>query len=148
MRKENVIQFLTWFRNGVAFAMTWLLLLVMLRNQVYGIDAIETVWLWKLLSSVAGGVFLFCVAFLPLFIRRWSFQVRLTFFMLTISVYECVCFYWMGIFGTKGSLYQYGIFAGIVLVCYFICIWIYSRYSKMQGKLYTKALQDYQERSV
>lgn len=148
MRKENIIQFLIWFRNGVAMVTVWLLLLVMIRNQIYGIDTIETAWLWKLVISVAGGVFLFCTAFTPLFIRRGSFQVRLTFFMLIISVYECVCFYWIGIFGTKGTWIQYAIFAGIVLVCYFICTWIYSRYSKVQGELYTKALQDYQERSV
>ncbi len=148
MRKEDVIQFLTWFRNGVAFATAWLLLLVMIRNQVYGIDVIETVWLWKLVISVAGGAFLFCIAFTSLLIRRWCFQARLTVFMLIISVYECICFYWMGIFGPNGTLIHYATFAGIVLVCYFICTWIYSRYSRVQGELYTKALQDYQERSV
>ncbi|MBQ7942959.1 MAG: hypothetical protein IJ326_02720 [Lachnospiraceae bacterium] len=148
MRKENVIQFLTWFRNGVAFVTVWLLLLAMIRNQVYGIETIETEWLWKLLISVAGGVLLFCVAFTSLVIRHWGFQMRLTAFMLAISVYECVCFYWMGIFGAEGTLIQYAVFAGIVLVCYFICTWIYSRYSRAQGELYTKALQDYQERSV
>ncbi len=148
MRKENMIQFLTWFRNGVAFATVWFLLLVMIRNQVYGIDTIETGWLWKLLISVTGGVLLFCVAFTQLVIKRWRFQSRLTVFMLTISVYECFCFYWLGIFGDQGTLSQYAIFAGIVLVCYFICISIYKRYSRAQGELYTKALQDYQERSV
>lgn len=148
MRKENVIQFLTWFRNGVAFVTVWLLLLAMIRNQVYGIETIETEWLWKLVISVTGGVLLFCTAFTPLVIRRWGFQMRLTAFMLAISVYECVCFYWMGIFGAEGTLIQYAVFAGIVLVCYFICTWIYSRYSRTQGELYTKALQDYQERSV
>lgn len=148
MCKESIIQFLTWFRNGISFVTVWFLLLVLIRNQVYGIDTIETAWLWKLFVSVAGGVFLFCVAFTQLVIRRWRFQPRLTVFMLTISVYECFCFYWLGIFGGKGTLSHYAIFAGIVLVCYFICISIYKRYSRVQGELYTKALQDYQERSV
>lgn len=148
MRKENVIQFLTWFRNGVAFVMVWLLLLVMSFCKVYGAKTISVEWLWKLFLSVAGGVLVFCVLFSSLLIRRWSFQVRLTVFMLFISFYECTCFYLLGIFGTQGSLVQYVMFAGIVLVCYFICIGIYQRYSRKQGAIYTKALQDYQERSV
>jgi len=146
MKKENIKQFFVWFRNGVSVCTLWFLLLLLLRNYTLGIEEIKTDTILKLILSVAGGVLGFCICFCPTFIKRWNFQTRLTAFMLFVSVYECVCFYWLGIFQTKGSVGQYAIFVGIVLVCYLASIGIYTVYSRKKGALYTDALKKYQEK--
>ncbi len=60
--------------------------------------------------------------------------------MVSISMYECVEFYWIGFFRDKGTFIQWIIFFGIVCGLYFICIAIYQAYSRKQGKIYTQAL--------
>lgn len=144
MSKAGIKQFFIWFRNGVSFCTTWLLILFLLRNQLLGIETIKTTTLCKLLVSVVGGVFLFCVAFLPAMLKKWSFVKRLTLFMSIFSVYECVCFYWLELFQTSGSLLQYGLFVGIVLFCYFLCIGIHVIYGRKKRVVYTAALRKYQ----
>lgn len=144
--KQQISQFFTWLRNGTCFCFTWFLLLLTLLYLYYGKDAISTLGLLKLLVLSFGGVLLFCLLFTALFIKKWRFVTRLTCFMISITLYECIGFYWLGIFSTKGSLGQWGIFMAIVLCLYFICIAIYHQYSKKKGELYTMALQEYQEK--
>ena len=144
--KQQISQFFTWLRNGTCFCFTWFLLLLTLLYLYYGKDAISTMGLLKLFMLSFGGVLLFCLLFTGLFIKKWRFVTRLTCFMICITLYECVGFYWLGIFSTKGSLGQWGIFMAIVLCLYFICIAIYHQYSKKKGELYTQALQTYQEK--
>ena len=144
--KQQISQFFTWLRNGTCFCFTWFLLLLILLYLYYGNDAISTMGLLKLFVLSFGGVLLFCLLFTNLLIRKWLFTTRLTSFMICITLYECIGFYWLGIFSTKGSLGQWGIFMAIVLCLYFICIAIYSQYSKKKGELYTQALQTYQEK--
>lgn len=144
--KQQISQFFTWLRNGTCFCFTWFLLLLTLLYLYYGKDAISTLGLLKLFVLSFGGVLLFCLLFTSLFIKKWRFVTRLTCFMISITLYECIGFYWLGIFSTKGSLGQWGIFMAIVLCLYFICIAIYHQYSKKKGELYTMALQEYQEK--
>ena len=69
--------------------------------------------------------------------------------MCAISLYECLGFYWLGLFEGKGTAVQWLIFIGIILVLYFICVVLYQKYSKKQGEIYTEGLQKYQtERSM
>ena len=144
--KQQLSQFFTWLRNGTCFCFTWFLLLLVLLYLYYGKDSISTMGLLKLFVLSFGGVLLFCLLFTNLLIRKWLFTTRLTCFMICITLYECIGFYWLGIFSTKGSLGQWGIFMAIVLCLYFICIAIYHQYSKKKGELYTQALQTYQEK--
>ncbi|MBR3824176.1 MAG: hypothetical protein IKJ39_03155 [Lachnospiraceae bacterium] len=144
--KQQISQFFTWLRNGTCFCFTWFLLLLTLLYLYYGKDAISTTVLLKLFILSFGGVLLFCLLFTSLAFKKWLFVTRLTCFMICITLYECVGFYWLGIFSTKGSLKQWGIFMAIVLCLYFICIAIYHQYSKKKGELYTQALQTYQEK--
>lgn len=146
MKKESIKQFFIWFRNGVSVCVLWFLILLLLRNYTLGIEEIKTDTVFKLILTVAGGVFGFCICFLPTLIKRWHFQTRLTTFMVFISIYECVCFYWLGIFQTKGTLGQYTAFVGIVLGCYLVSLGIYGVYSRKRGDLYTNALKKYQEK--
>lgn len=144
--KQQISQFFTWLRNGTCFCFTWFLLLLTLLYLYYGKDTISTMGLLKLFMLSFGGVLLFCLLFTSLVFKKWLFVTRLTCFMICITLYECVGFYWLGIFSTKGTLRQWGIFMAIVLCLYFICIAIYHQYSKKKGELYTQALQTYQKK--
>ncbi len=144
-KKKDVIQFLTWMRNGTAFAVTWMLILVLLYCQMFRYQTIPANDLTKMLLLMVGGVFIFCLFFARLFFKKWSFIKRLTCFMILIALYECAGFYWVGIFTEKGTIAQWLIFFGIVFGLYGCCIAIYQRYSKKQGAIYTQALQKYQQ---
>lgn len=143
-RKEDRIQFLKWMRNGTAFCTTWFLILILVYNYLCGIQSILTMDLIKMVFWIIGGVFLFNCFFTRLIIKKWHFIARLSCFMVVISVYECLGFYWFGLFSGAGSIIQWFVFSGIILTLYLICIAIYQRYSKRQGEIYTQALRNYQ----
>lgn len=145
--KRDIGQFFVWLRNGISFCVTWFLLLLLMRNQILDIDSLSTDSLLKMLLFVTGGVLIFSLIFTKVIIKKWRFVTRLTWFMILISIYECIGFYWLGLFEDKGTVIQWLIFAGIVLASYFISIGIYSQYSKKRGELYTQALQNYQNRT-
>lgn len=145
-RKRDIIQFLVCMRNGSAFCITWLLILLLIYSYIYNRQTISINILTKMLLLILGGVFIFSILFTQSFIKKWSFTKRLTAFMVSISVYECAWFYWIGIFTGKGTLIQWIIFIGIMCVLFFCCIAIYQRYSKKQGEFYTQALRKYQQK--
>lgn len=145
-RKTELLKFLVWMRNGTAFCTTWFLILILVFNSMFDIPSVSTNKLINLILLSMGGVFLFNLFFTCLFIKSWSFTKRLTGFMIGISIYECFCFYSLGIFQKSGSILEWIIFIGIVLVLYFCCIAMYQQYSKKQGELYTRSLQVYQEK--
>ena len=145
-QKHELYKFLAWMRNGTAFCTTWFLILILLYNSIYNITSLSTNLLVKLILLSMGGVFLFNLFFTGLFIKKWSFTKRLTGFMLVLSVYECFCFYSLNIFQKTGTVLEWIIFVGIILVLYLCCIAIYHQYSKKQGEIYTKSLQAYQEK--
>lgn len=143
-RKKDMIQFLEWMRNGIAFCTTWLFVLVLAYCYFSGIQSILTIYLIKMLLWIIGGVFIFNLFFTHLIIINWSFVKRLSCFLAVISIYECLGFYWLEFFSGVGTATQWFIFVGIILALYLICIAIYQRYSKRQGEIYTQALQEYQ----
>ncbi len=144
MKNKNTTQFLIWLRNGVCFCMTWFLLLFILLSGVFHYEAITITTLGKLLLLTIGGVCLFNIFFLKILIKKWSFIQRLTAFMLAFCVYECLGFYWLGLFTSAGSAMQWIIFSGIVLGLYLISILINYIYGKKRGKAYAEALKTYQ----
>lgn len=147
--KKDIVQFFVWLRNGFAFCTTWFLILMLGYGYMFKQQNISINTLGKMVLLVLGGVLIFNICFTELFIKKWTFTGRLTGFMLALSLYEGMAFYWIGMFAGKGSIVQWLIFAGIVMVLYFLCIGIYKQYSKKKGELYTQALQKYQnERSV
>lgn len=145
MKKKDIVKFLVWLRNGFAFCTTWFLILMIARGYLLHVETISVNSLAKMLLLVLGGVFVFNVFFTELFIKKWSFTSRLTGFMLSVSIYESMGFYWIGLFAGKGTILQWLVFIGILCGLYFYCIGIYQQYSKKQGELYTQALQKYQE---
>lgn len=145
-RKKDVIHFLEWMRNGVAFCTTWFLILVLVYCYLSDVQTLLTTSLIKMLVWIIGGVFIFNLFFTHLIIRKWSFVSRLSGFMIAVSFYESVGFYWLGFFQGTGSAIQWSAFVGIVLVLCLICIAIYHRYSRRQGEIYSQALQRYQQK--
>lgn len=145
----TIKHFLKWMRNGIAFVYTWLVLLLLVRNQIFGIESVSTSGLVKLFVMVTGAVMLFCICFLKGIIKNMSFLMRLTVCMISIVLFEIFGFYWIGIFTEKGTIKQWFVFGGIVLVLYFCCIGISYVINKKKGALYTKNLIEYQkERSI
>lgn len=142
---KNILQFMVWMRNGIAYAVSWFLILLLIYNKLCGHQAISTDSLTKMVVWTVGAVFLFNLLFTRFLIKNWNFMTRLTVFMISICVYEGAGFYWLGVFVRKGTLLQWLIFIGIVFILYLICIAIYHKYSKKQGELYTRALQQYQQ---
>lgn len=143
--KDNKIKcFFVWMRNGISMCFTWLVLLLLIWNSIFGIEMLSTIALGRLLLFVSGGVLLFTVIFSNVIMQKPQFTSRLTGFMIVFAVYESVCFYWMGIFPNKGDIQQWLVFVGIILLLYFISIGIYQIYSKKKGNLYTQALRRYQ----
>lgn len=145
-KKEELKKFLIWLRNGTSFCFTWFLILLLAYHSYFDIPSIPTKRLIHVLFFCIGGVTIFNAFFTNLLIRRWSFTQRLTGFMVVFSIYECICFYRMKFFQTSGSVSEWFVFAGIILLLYFCCLSLYQIYSKKQGQLYTQSLQKYQEK--
>lgn len=143
--KKDLIQFFTWLRNGIAFSVTWFLVLKLIYNRMAHIQTISTDNLLKMVIWLSGGVLLFCLLFTRILFKKMGFTERLTCFMLLFSVYECLYFDWRGYFTTEGAIGQWVLFFGIILGLYLICIAIYQKHSKKYGKIYTKALKKYQQ---
>lgn len=140
--KSEAIRFIVWMRNGVAFCTTWFLVLALAYNYIFNIPSISTETLIKMELLILGGVLIFNLSFTRIIINKWNFMMRLTCFMCAISLYECFGFYRLGIFYDMEV--QWLVFVGIILVLYFICAMLYQQYSKKQGEIYTKGLQEYQ----
>lgn len=143
--KKNLQQFLIYMRNGTAFCTTWFLILILGCSHIFQIHTISINLLTKIVFLIIGGVLIFSSLFTQIFINRWCFTKRLNCFMLFISLYECIGFYWIGLFEGTGSFIQWSSFIGIICVLYFLCIIIYQRYSRRQGEMYTQVLKQYQQ---
>lgn len=143
--KKELKTFFTWLRNGTCFAVTWFLILELIVRWISGADTISIVNLTKTIVWTVGGVFIFCVAFTRLFIRKFGFTARLTIFMSAITFYEILFFNNIGLFRDSSHMHQWLLFFSIILCLYFICLMIYGSYRKKKCELYTHALQKYQQ---
>lgn len=146
LRKQELKKFLIWMRNGTSFAVTWFLILLLAGSYGLNISQIAVATLTKMVVLIAGGVILFCICFTKLILVRWSFIKRLSFFILLLSVYQVVGFYWIGFFANSGSVLQWVIYMVIIIVLYFCCLLIYYARNRKKGKAYAQALSEYQKR--
>lgn len=142
--KREAIRFAVWLRNGVAFCTTWFLLLILAYHYLSDLPTISTTMLAKVVLLIIGGVLIFNLCFTRLILHNVNFTVRLTSFMCAISLYECLGFDWLGYFTDRGTVFQWWIFIGIVLMLYLLCIVLYRKYQKKQGEIYTRELRKYQ----
>lgn len=145
-QKSELIKFFNWLKKGFAFCLSWFLLIILVLANLFNHSVITIEFLNKLIIAIIGGVFIFCFIFTNLFIKKWLFVRRLTIFLILISIYEIIIFYWIGYFNQPATFIQILIFISIILILYFINLAIYHRYSKKQGELYTQSLHQYQQK--
>lgn len=146
LTKPELKRFLIWMRNGTCFAVTWFLILLLAGAHGLGVPAIPVTLLVKMVVLVAGGVLLFCISFTKLFLVRWNFFARIGFFIALFSVYQTAGFYWIGFFQDKGTALQWGIYGGIILACYLLCLLTYRLCCRKEREAYTRALREYQNK--
>lgn len=144
--KKDFFHFMVCMRNGIAYSVSWFLILLLIYNKLCNHQAISTDGLIKMVVLTIGAVFIFNLLFTRFIIKKWNFMTRLTTFMVSICLYEGAGFYWLRIFIHKGAVFEWLAFIGIVFVLYLICILIYQKHSKKQGEIYTQALQQYQQK--
>lgn len=144
--KKDFFHFMVWMRNGIAYTVSWFLILLLIYNKLRNHQAISTDALTKMVVWTVGAVFIFNLLFTRFIIKKWNFMTRLTVFMISICLYEGAGFYWLRIFIHKDAVFEWLVLIGIILVLYLICILIYQKYSKKQGEIYTQALQQYQQK--
>lgn len=143
--KNELVKFGVWTRNGIAFCTTWLLIILIAYCHIFNQQQIAVYLLTKMMFFIIGSVLIFNLLFTKLFIKKWTFTQRLTYFMMLYSVYESLSFYWLGLFYGLGTFIQWLIFISIICTLYLICIAIYQRRSKRYEKIYTQALKNYQQ---
>ena len=147
--KKDIIQFMIWMGNGTAYAVSCFLILLLIYNKLCNHQAVSTDGLIKMMVWAVGAVFIFNLLFTLFIINNWIFMTRLTIFIFSFCLYEGVGFYWLRVFIRKDAVFKWLAFIGIVFALYLICVVIYWKYSKKQGKIYTQALRQYQqERSM
>lgn len=146
--KKELKTFFTWFRNGSCFLFTWFVLLKIITSYAVdlwmtGKQSISVDKLTFMLFGTMGAVLIFCLIFTNLIIRKAGFTVRLTIFMIIITVYEILCFNYIGVF-THFDFFRIILLLAFITLMYLICLGIYAIYRKKKGELYTIALQKYQ----
>lgn len=142
--KNNLFHFMLCMRNGIAYAVSLFIILILIYNKICNHQAISTDGLIKMVVWIAGAVFIFNLMFTRYIIKKWNFINRLTIFMVSICLYEGAGFYWLRNFIRKDAALKWLAFIGIVFIIYLACIMIYNKHSKKQGEIYTQALQQYQ----
>ena len=145
-KKKDIIRFMVYMKNGISYAVSMIIILILIYNKLCDHQVISTDGLIKMVVWTVGAVFMFNLLFTRFIIKKWNFMTRLTIFMVSICLYEGAGFYWLRNFIRKSAIFQWIVFTGIVFAIYLFCIVIYRKYSKRQGEIYTQALQEYQKK--
>ena len=144
-RKQELKKCMIWMRNGISIGITWALVLLIAAGHTLGATEISIGVLAKMMLLISGGVFVFCLCFTKLLFIRRSFLRRLCFFAAFISVYQIAGFYWIGFFTNAGSVLQWTVYAGILLLSFLCCVLIYRAYCRRKGEVYTQMLNEYRK---
>ena len=142
--KNNLFHFMLCMKNGIAYAVSLFIILLLIYNKICNHQVISTDGMIKMIVLIVGAVFIYNLLFTRFIIKKWNFMTRLTIFMVSICLYEGAGFYWLRNFIRKDAVLKWLEFSGVVFVLYLVCIVIYQKHSKKQGEIYTQALQQYQ----
>lgn len=134
-----------YIRDGVAYSFSWLVILVLIIALVTGRQDIGGSFLWKLLAFCAAASVEFTVFFTGLLMANKSFLTRLNGFAALFLPTEIAFLYWAGILSGAGSIVEWLIFVGIIVVLYLICILLDKTILRRQGQEYTSQLNRYKE---
>lgn len=145
--KGDIKLFFIWLRNGIAFCVTWLLILGILICLINGIEYVPLSALNKMFLFACGGVLIFCIWFSPLPFKKIRFMGRLSGFFASFALYELVSFFLSGLFTlSETTLPLMAAFIGIMLVLYIMCILIDKYVYAKQDVIYTEKLREYQRK--
>lgn len=140
---NGIKDFLVWFRNGLAFSYAWLVLCTVIWALASGKEGISASFLIKLFILCIWGVFVFRISFISRRVQKKGFLFSLTLFYLLFIPAEIALLYFMKVFTTKGSIWQWGAFGAIVVLTYVSSVVIDVCIMRKKAVLYTQKLQAY-----
>ncbi len=139
----RIKEFLAFFRNGMAFTFSWLVICTMIVSLLSGQESVSVALLLKIFALCLWGVITFAFCFKNRRIQKKGFIFSLTLFYILFIPVEIAMFYFMGIFDSKGNMTFWIIFGGVVAVLYLTSVLIDVLVMKKNGKIYTEKMNEY-----
>jgi len=146
MKRNRIKEAFILLRNGMAFTFSWLVICIIAASCFSGKESISIVFLIELLVLCFWAVICFIICFMNLLIRKKGFIFRLTLYYAMFIPIEVIGFYSMKMFDGRGSYKEWGIFAGLIIFLYVVCVLVDWMVFRKQGEIYTRSLLAYNER--
>ncbi len=133
-------------RDGVAYSFSWFVLLALIICLLTGKKDIGVDFLGMLLAFCVLAAIEFVFFFSNFFIKRKGFIFRLNGFVALFLPTQIAFLYAAGLFSGAGTVIQWVIFVGIIVLLYLVCIVLDQTVCRKQGKEYTVQLDRYKEK--
>ena len=146
MNKIFSRRFLGFIRDGVAYSFSWFVILVLIIGLLSGQQDIGVDFLGKLLVFCVLAAIEFTAFFSDSFITNKGFMLRLNGFVAFFLPTEIAFLYITGILTGAGTVIEWAIFVGIIVVLYLICVILDKTILRKQGQEYTSQLDKYKEK--
>ena len=146
MNKIFSRRFLGFIRDGVAYSFSWFVILVLIIGLLSGQQDIGVDFLGKLLGFCLLAAIEFAAFFSDCVITNKGFMLRLNGFVALFLPTEIAFLYITGILTGAGTVIEWAIFVGIIVVLYLICIILDKTILRKQGQEYTSQLDKYKEK--
>ena len=146
MNKIFSKRFLGFIRDGVAYSFSWFVILVLIIGLLSGQPDIGVDFLGKLLGFCLLAAIEFAAFFSDCFIANKGFMLRLNGFVALFLPTEIAFLYITGILTGAGTVPEWAIFVGIIIVLYLICVILDKTILRKQGQEYTTQLDKYKEK--
>jgi len=146
MNKIFSKRFLGFIRDGVAYSFSWFVILVLIIGLLSGQPDIGVDFLGKLLGFCVLAAIEFAAFFSDCFIANKGFMLRLNGFVALFLPTEIAFLYITGILTGAGTVPEWAIFVGIIIVLYLICVILDKTILRKQGQEYTTQLDKYKEK--
>lgn len=140
----NIKKQLLYFRNGLAFSFSWIVLCVVALCVLSGEEQVSISLLINLFVLCGWASVSFVSCFMNRKLQKKPFMARLSLFYVLLIPIEVVIFCHMQLFA---GLTPWLIFAGIVLILYVICILLEVFVFRKEGLRYTEMLKRYNQKN-
>jgi len=146
MKRVFTGRFLGVIRDGAAYSFSWFVILILIISAVSGKHDIGIDFLCRLLGFCLFSSAVFAVFFSDCFLVNKSFLTRLSGFFAVFLPTEIGFLYMSGILSGAGTIWEWVIFVGIVVVLYLICVFLDMTFYRKKGQEYTSQLDRYKEK--
>ncbi len=133
-------------RDGVAYSFSWFVVLVLILSFIAGRQEIRVDFLGKLLAFCVLSAVEFAVFFSDCIIAGKGFLFRLNGFIALFLPTEIAFLYILGVLSGAGTVVEWAIFVGIIVLLYLICVILDKTICRKQGREYTSQLDKYKEK--